>query len=317
MENFVKGLASVVITTRNRCALVPRAIESVLNQTYQNIELIVVDDFSDDATEALVRNFGNRLLYVRHNKNKGGVTARMTGNKNAKGEYIAFLDDDDQWETEKIEKQVQLAQRLGPDCAVITCGAKIFVDSNRIPLINMPKLDGNIRNGILNSGLSTVPSSHLFRRTCFEEMGGYDLDLPAHNEHDIWMKMADMNYNARVLREACVIIYEDDRPRMMTDACKRIEAFRIFNRKWEKKVYGWYGEKGGRIFWKRYFSDKILGNAILLAQSGDVRGAWSMFKASTHFLSWRDTGNLVNLVMSLIMPNTMVGWLRKLKKYLQ
>ena len=70
MADFVKGLASVVITTRNRCAMVPRAIKSVLNQTYPNIELIVVDDCSDDETEAPVRSFGNRVLYVRHDKNK-------------------------------------------------------------------------------------------------------------------------------------------------------------------------------------------------------------------------------------------------------
>jgi len=314
MENFIKGLVSVVITTHNRCELVIRAIESVLNQTYKDIEIIVVDDCSNDNTEMSVRGLSDRLLYLRHDTNKGGVVARMTGAKAARGEYIAFLDDDDQWESEKIDKQVQLAQRSGPDCAVITCGAKIFVDGDRIPLISMPKLDGNIMKGILNIGLSTVPSSHLFRRTFFEEMGGYDLDLPAHNEHDIWMKMADMNYNTKTLKESCVIIHEDNRPRMMTDVSKRIEAFMSFNKKWDKKVYEWYGEKAGRIFWKRYLSDKMLGNAILLAQRSNAKGTWLMFKVSMPYLSWCDVGKVAKLVVSLILPNSMIRWLRQLKR---
>lgn len=317
MENFIKRLVSVVITTHNRCELVIRAIESVLNQTYKDTEIIVVDDCSNDDTEVSVRGFSNRLLYLRHNTNKGGVAARMTGTRAAKGEYIAFLDDDDQWEAEKIEKQVHLAKRSEQNCAVITCGTKIFLDGDKVPLISMSKLNGNIRDGILNVGLSTVPSCHLFRRSCFEEMGGYDLDLPAHNEHDIWMKMADMNYSTRTLKEACVIIYEDDRPRMMTDVSKRIEAFMSFNKKWEKKVYEWYGEKAGRVFWKRYLSDKMVGNAMLLAQYGNAKGAWLMFRVSIPYLSWRDVGKVTSFVVYLVLPDFMVKWLRWLKRNLR
>jgi len=314
MENFIENLVSVIITTHNRCDLVIRAIESVLNQTYKDIEIIVVDDCSNDNTEISIRSLRDSLMYLRHDINRGVAMARVTGAKVARGEYIAFLDDDDQWEAGKIEKQVQLAQRSGPDCAVITCGAKVFVDGHKTPLICMPKLDGNIRDGILNIGLSTIPSCHLFRKTCFEEIGGYDIDLPSHTEHDIWMKMADMNYNTKALKEACVIIYEDCRPRIMTNVSKRVEGFKLFYRKWEKKVYEWYGEKAGRIFWKRYLSEKMLGNAILLAQRRNLKGTWLMFKVSMPYLSWCDVGKVAKLVVSLILPNSMIRWLRRLKR---
>ena len=145
MSGTSEKLVSVVITTRNRCELLKRAIESVLNQTYRNIELIIIDDNSSDNTQELVRSSTGKIIYVRHNKCMGGAASRMTGSQRANGEYIAFLDDDDQWEPEKIEKQINVAKGAIPDCAVITCGAKIFLNECSEPTFNMPRINGNIR----------------------------------------------------------------------------------------------------------------------------------------------------------------------------
>jgi len=105
---------SAVISTFNRADLVGHAIGSVIDQTYRNLEIIVVDDHSTDNTEEVVKRFGeSRLQYIRHERNKGGSAARNTGIKAATGEYIAFLDDDDEWVENKIERQLQYVQDFG------------------------------------------------------------------------------------------------------------------------------------------------------------------------------------------------------------
>ena len=106
---------SIIIPTYNRAHLIGRAIQSVLNQTYQNFEIIVVDDGSTDNTEEMIKEFqkhDKRIKYIRHEKNRGGAAARNTGIKVARGEYIAFQDSDDEWLPEKLEKQMDVFQRI-------------------------------------------------------------------------------------------------------------------------------------------------------------------------------------------------------------
>ncbi len=102
---------SVVIPSYNRATLIGRAIESVLQQTYSNIEIIVVDDASTDETESVVKRIKNdKLHYIKLKKNGGACKARNVGIRASKGEYIAFLDSDDIWNTDKLEKQMKILQ---------------------------------------------------------------------------------------------------------------------------------------------------------------------------------------------------------------
>lgn len=101
------ALVTVIIPTYKRPHLLVRAINSVLNQTYKNLEVLVVDDHSQDATPSVVRAVTDtRVRYVGHDANKGLPAVRNTGIRAARGEYIAFLDDDDEWREDKIEKQL-------------------------------------------------------------------------------------------------------------------------------------------------------------------------------------------------------------------
>ena len=117
-----KPLVSVVIATYKRSGLVPRAIESVRKQTYRNVEILVVDDGSPDNTRAVVESIpDDRIRYIRHEKNKGLPAARNTGIRAAQGEYIAFLDDDDEWREHKLERQLQAIEHYD----AVVCGALI------------------------------------------------------------------------------------------------------------------------------------------------------------------------------------------------
>lgn len=104
-------LVSVIVPTYNRAAIVPRALQSIINQTYQNLEVIVVDDASSDNTQEVITGFHDpRIRYLRHDRNRGGSVARNTGIHAAHGEYLAFLDSDDEWLSEKLA--IQIAEML-------------------------------------------------------------------------------------------------------------------------------------------------------------------------------------------------------------
>ena len=107
---------SVVIPTYNREHLVMRAIRSVVSQTFKDWELLVVDDGSKDNTEDAVQSFGDpRIRFIKHEINKGECATRNTGIVAATGGYLAFLDSDDEWLPEKLEKQVELLDSLADD----------------------------------------------------------------------------------------------------------------------------------------------------------------------------------------------------------
>ena len=110
---------SVITATYNHSHLLGRCIQSVLNQTFQDFELIIVNDGSTDDTEKIVSNLSNeKVKYVRHPKNQGASVARNTGIRLAKGDYIAILDDDDEWMPEILEKQMKVFYTAPPEVGV-------------------------------------------------------------------------------------------------------------------------------------------------------------------------------------------------------
>lgn len=121
-------LISVIIPSYNRADILPRAISSVLEQTYSNFELIIVDDASTDTTEAVISNIKDeRIKYIKHEKNSNGSVARNTGIKNASGEYIAFLDSDDEWHKDKLLEQFNFFKSYNEEKTV--CYTAMYEDN--------------------------------------------------------------------------------------------------------------------------------------------------------------------------------------------
>jgi len=115
-----KPLVSVIIPAYNRAKTLQRAIESVLAQSYQNFEIIIVDDASTDLTAETIKDFLTpKTRYFKHKNNKGPGAARNTGIKKSKGKFIAFLDSDDQWLPEKLEKQIEIFKKAPKKIALV------------------------------------------------------------------------------------------------------------------------------------------------------------------------------------------------------
>ncbi len=146
----MEPLVSCIIPTYNRSELVCRAIKSVLNQTYKNIEVIVVDDGSEDNTKKVVLSIkDSRIKYIRLHRNFGPAFARNIGIVNAEGEFIAFLDSDDYFLPEKIQKQVEL---MMSDSSIGVCYTEVYYEFENGNLIfkESPRLKGRVYEKFLS-----------------------------------------------------------------------------------------------------------------------------------------------------------------------
>ena len=195
---------SVIIPTHNRSAFLRSAIRSVLAQTYQDFELIVVDDASTDDTAHVVDSFNNeRITYLRHSVNRRVAAARNTGIGRAGGEFIAFLDDDDEWLPAKLAAQVTM---LDSSAAVVGAVYSAFdqVDlyTHEILATSRPGKRGHILHELCLRNLIGTASTVCLRRTCLDEVGLFDEGIEFGEEYDLWIRIAhsfDFKYIDEVL----------------------------------------------------------------------------------------------------------------------
>jgi glycosyltransferase involved in cell wall biosynthesis len=193
---------SVVLTTFNRVELLPRAIASVLTQTFTNFELIIVDDCSQDQTAAVVEGYEDkRINYLKHEENKGLSAARNTGVCHANSDYIAFLDDDDEWLPMKLEKQVQLIHGLPESVGMVYCWMDYY-DGEKVVAERHPELRGDIFDQVLASHPLGNGSTWLVRKSAIQTTGGFDEGLPRGVDGDFVRRMClyyEVSYVPEVL----------------------------------------------------------------------------------------------------------------------
>lgn len=178
-----RPLVSVVIPTHNRAVLLAQAIESVRQQTYEHLEIVVVDDASTDATAEVVARISDpRIRYMRHVSNKGGSATRNTGIKAATGMYIAFLDDDDIWHLQKTEKQMEAIR--GYD-AVLCSSHHAMSTRHRIKKKEICLND--LRQGPFAVGGTGVlmARAEVLKTTLFDE------SLPMGQDWDVFIRIAE------------------------------------------------------------------------------------------------------------------------------
>ena len=213
-----RGLVSVIVPTYNHGRFIRAAIESVLAQTYENVEIIVVDDFSTDDTEQIVAGYASpRVKYIK-SANQGIVaTSRNVGVRAAAGEYVAFLDADDIWETNKLE--LQLPHLADSKVAAVASdlrymGARRY---SRSRLGRSPRGFREYGNLEIVRGNPVATSSVLLRRQDFDRVGGFD-EAPEFRfieDWELWLRLS-VDRCVRVLEQPLVIyrIAAQQRPRI-------------------------------------------------------------------------------------------------------
>lgn len=194
---------SVILPTFNGAKFIDRAISSVLNQTFRNLEILVVDDGSSDNTFEVVLNFSKqdaRVIYLKNEKNLGIQRSLNLALKSSKNEYIARIDDDDEWiDKEKLEKQINFLNE-NQDYFLVGTGT-IVVDENRKELFRFlnPKTNDEIRRSLLKRNCFTH-SSVLFRKESVLKLGGYsETEETLHVEdYDLWLRLGKFGKQANL-----------------------------------------------------------------------------------------------------------------------
>ena len=208
MKNNDSALVSIIIPAYNAEKFIAKTLDSVKKQTYQNTEIIVIDDGSKDQTVTIVEQFiqQDKRIKLWRQKNLGVAAARNKGIEIAQGEFIAPLDADDLWYPQNLEKQVQLIQKQNSEVALVYCWS-LHIDENDFLTgkFNASDIESNIYLSLVCRNFLGNASCCLMRRSVVEEIGGYSLefkklDAQGCEDWDLYLKIA-AHYQFRVVRD--------------------------------------------------------------------------------------------------------------------
>lgn len=266
-------MVSVVIPTHNRADLLPRAINSALNQTIDDIEIIVVSDGSTDGTDSLMDKCAcdSRVKYIKYTPARGGNYARNTGIKVAKGEFVAFLDDDDEWLPTKLEKQLVVMESDKSIGLVYTGTHTIYVDCH-IEYNSIPSLQGDMSRRILYDNFAGSTTTVMIRKAILEKTGLFDEKLLALQDYDLWIRICQCA-KVGVVSEALVNYYNYNSTNQISANYKKYEdAYDSINRKYTNL----YTLLSSREMKKKLAEQKIsIGNRAL--RIGERNIAWKYY----------------------------------------
>jgi O-antigen biosynthesis protein len=194
---------TVIIPVYNRAASVGRAIASVLNQTYQDFEVVVVDDGSEDTTPSVVAAIGDpRITLIRHERNLGGGAARNTGYRTGSAPFVAFLDSDDEWLPTKLERQVEVFERSDERLGLVYTGADRIFPNGTVSRY-VPRRRDDLSDALLLANVVGETSLGMVRRSALEAIDGFDESLPSSQDMDLWLRLCE-RFDTDVVPEALV-----------------------------------------------------------------------------------------------------------------
>lgn len=192
MDTNIKPVISVVLPTYNRENVISRAVESVLCQTYENIELIIVDDGSSDNTKEIIENYKDKIKYIKQD-NAGASSARNNGIRQSQGEYIAFLDSDDQWNCNKLQLQYEFF--TSNDVALVSTGSNTYLEDGSLKKIYPSKINTkpikSFKDVFIHPYLGT-PTVMVKRNAILSE-GGFDETLRTAEDIDLFLRISSHN----------------------------------------------------------------------------------------------------------------------------
>ena len=190
-----KSIVSIIIPTFKRNPSLKRAINSVLNQTFNEYEIIVVDDNNEGSryrklNEKLMEDYkdNEKVIYIKHQQNLNGAAARNTGIKFSKSKYIAFLDDDDEFLEKKLELQINLLEKLDNSWGAVYCGHSKY-RNNKLVYTFLNSSYGNLKiKLLLKENPFAAGSTLLIRRSILNELNGFDITFSRHQDWELLMR---------------------------------------------------------------------------------------------------------------------------------
>lgn len=270
---------SVIIPTFNRAHLLHKSINSVLNQTESPLEIIIVDDFSTDNTEEVVKSFNRKeLVYVKNKKEKGANGARNTGIQMAKGNYIAFQDSDDEWYPQKLEKQLAFMKKYQD---VDMCFCSMLINNDPRQLIPKRNVDsGELKEQLLR--VSFISTQTIFVKSKVAKDVLFDEHLKRLQDWDFCLRISK-KYSIKHLPEPLVNVYlQND---SITKRVNDLEAMYILFRKHPLVMNSTY-------------SNKSLYNKALFLEAYKQK---KIKKFIVHFINY-SYFKIINILYKLIFP---------------
>ena len=199
---------SVIIPTYNRADILPRAINSILSQTYDDLEIIIIDDGSSEDIQSVLESIkSGKLKLIKHTENRGIAAARNTGIRASDSKYIALLDNDDEWLPEKLEMQIKLMETEPAETAISDTGFINIIKNKSyyIPGFEQRNKNSNIYRSIISKHF-ILPSTILLRRECFLSTGIFDENIPVFDDWDYFFRILN-KYRIKSINEPLIRRY--------------------------------------------------------------------------------------------------------------
>lgn len=301
-----KELISVVIPTYKRFDVLSRAIDSALNQTYTNIEIIVIDDNKKDSqyrkkTEEVMKKYekNSKIRYLKNEKNLGGAETRNVGIKASKGEFIAFLDDDDEFVKDKIEKQLKYYKQLNSDkIGLIYCYTEIRSEDGNDSIVVKKDFEGNQLYNHMLYFIATT-STWLCKKRVLEDIGGFE-DVPSNQDATVLLNLLSKGYEVYRVPEVLLILYGHDQSNNGISGYtkKNLESFKLYRDKCRKQYKLLKdGENSNKIEYE--FHRRLLNYYI---RDRKFKEAFKELKGmfETDFLKISNLKNLVKIILYAI-----------------
>lgn len=236
----MNDLVSVIITTKNRASILKTAINCAINQTYRNLEILIVDDGSTDNTLEVCQEYSkidSRVIYkkIEYLNNKGGNHARNVGILACKGEYIAFLDDDDEWEIEKIEKQMNFLKYNPNFSLVCTDFINRYIFNNKIYSYKSHIEPASEKKHYMVNGSVSITSTILVKKDAIIDIGMFDEELKAFQEVEMSYRIRQ-KYDIGFIPEPLIIYNHycnDDSAAISNSVYKYLQSIEYVNKKYK------------------------------------------------------------------------------------
>ena len=256
------ALVSVVLPTFNRAATLERAISSVLQQDYAALELIVVDDGSTDATQAVLAGIPDgRMTVLSMPRNRGQAHARNAGISRARGDLVAFQDSDDEWLPGKLSLQVRALQTAGPEVGVVYCDMLRFYRNGK----QEPLLAPTVRRGVIFDERPFLYQSHqlgiqscLIRHDLLAEAGGFNEELRCLEDLELFLRLAQ---ECDFLRIPQILVHYYETEGVSAQTHWEHEARRYLLRRYGLKLVLAHPRRFAREFLTLWASRRVPANA--------------------------------------------------------